>query len=121
METQPRRDRITDNVQALPLVEAETNKNLINEKTAQATLYDLSRLDSTIPERTRAQVEQVSDEVRTELEAVDDTHYIISEQELQGIVARAAIRGATQTVNDIGTVLQEIDIIRQIVGDDDAT
>jgi len=115
METQPNPNIVPDNVKALPLIEIDRTSQIIDNKTALQTDSILTQLGSTIPERTQVQAHVVYQEVLEEM-GLTGEHRVITmlPTDLRSAIARAAIRGTAQAVNDIGSVLRDIENFRSI-------
>lgn len=98
------RQRIRDKVVALPLAE---QGEVIDEKTSLAVLEDLKRNGSIIPAHLSEQIASIVENLSPDI----GIHPLI----LRGIVARAAIAGATQAVHDTGQAIQDIQAFREVV------
>lgn len=122
MEAQSnRRKEVTQHVAHTPHVEIDDDSSLLTDKEALAAWRDLRVHNSQIPDRTKKIVEQVLDEITPELselvhsEQEEIDHYVVTRQELHGIIARAAIRGAAQVVVDIGVRMEEIQDLEKLI------
>ena len=114
--TQPQPDRkdIHERVASLPLVEGG---EILDEKAALATFEDLKRSGSQIPEHIGRVISTVVGEVSDELDEGPDHDFQVSASMLRGIVARAAIRGASQTASDLGHTQRDINHLHSLFPD----
>ncbi len=106
-EPSPESTDIRERIRSLPIVGSDAP--LVPRRKAQAIIHDLSTIDPSIGERVHEQVEVVVEELQDELDT-DQTGngYHLSEDELRGVVARAALRGAAQVASDLGGTIAEI-------------
>lgn len=107
-----RRKRLARHVIYVPLVEVDSDDSFLTDKDALAVWRDLRSNRSQIPDRVHQIVGQVEKEVVQQLNRLDQfgddsVRYVVTPQELHGIIARAAIRGSAQTAIDIGSRLED--------------
>lgn len=110
-QSTPESHDVRERVRLLPIV--GEGAPLLTRRKAQAVIHDLNIIDPTIVERVQEQVGEVVDEMHTELDQGPTGEYRLSEDELRGVVARSALRGAAQVASDIGGAVTEI---REIEG-----
>lgn len=103
------RDAVHERTVALPLVEyGET----VDELTASAIMEELRQNGSALVEHILTQIDEITDEVNTEIGDVLPT--VI----LRGIIARATRAGAAQAISDTGHSAQNVAKIKEILAVD---
>lgn len=113
-EAAPESANIRERIRSLPIVGSDAP--LVPRRKAQAIIHDLSAIDPTIGERVHEQVEVVVDELHGELDTSQTGEgYHLSEDQLRGVVARAALRGAAQVASDLGGTIAEIREMEQFL------
>jgi len=114
--TQPRPDRedIRERVASLPLVEGG---EILDEKAALAAFEDLKRNGSQIPAHIGKVISNVESEVKEQLDADPEEEFHVTATMLRGIIARAAIRGASQTASDLGHTQRDINHLHELFPD----
>ena len=116
MDAQIGREEIKRTVSTLPLIETEAPHTLIDEKGAMAALHDFGTHHSSVANRIIQVTVAVEKEVISNFKSVEQ-RYILSPQELRGIIAKSAIRGAMQLAVDLGITIGEIKAVEQLVED----
>ena len=113
MADHPSRATLNRRAAALPLVESG---EVIDTKEINAVLLDVERLGSMLPEHLRDQAAAVLLFAQAELEHSEDgSIYVMDEQILKGLIARAVRAGAAQTVSDLGQPLVEQHELEEIL------
>lgn len=119
MTPRPSRQSIKTHLDALPLVEKRLVEEILNEKASQAAIHDLETHNSRIPVHVRMQAMAVANEVMLDFPDAGDGNVIISRDNIVEIAKKAALRGASQTLYDLGEVtLDARDIENMIYGTD---
>lgn len=109
----PSRSEISRRVHAVPLVE---DGSVIDEPTALATLEDLRKDGSQLLAHLRCQIELIIEEIGDKLEPGPEGTKLITLTQVRGLVARSAIAGFSQAVNDIGQTTRYINEFRAAIG-----
>lgn len=107
---------------SLPHV-SESREGLLGQEAALAAFFRIKRMGSGASDRTTAHVPSLVAEALADLEPVPDEHgtFVITAEELQGVVAGAAIRGAMQLAADIAATRRDVEDLLAIVQDPFAT
>ena len=107
-EPTPKPDRGTfrEHIRALPLVEDGPDITL-NQQDVLAILADLEQSGSRLPENIRLQMHTVFASLVPELprDPNDDSSFVLTSQQLRGVIARATLAGAARVSNDVGARL----------------
>lgn len=116
---QPSRSRIQQRASSIPLIESG---EVLDERHSLALFHDLEALMSSLPEQIQQQIDDIHEEIKSKLPKVEhgiETMYGITDEQLRGTIARAAIAASAQTVSDIGENLRIAEQLRQILEVDD--
>lgn len=108
MTGQPSREVLTERVLSQPAIESASE--VIDESSALAVLEDIRQNNKALYDHLQTQIEDLDSSMAQELG--DSLPPLIR----RGIIARAAIAGATQAVNDIGHSFRRADELKQLLG-----
>lgn len=108
MTRQPSREVLTERVLSQPAIESASE--VIDETSALAVLEDIKQNNKALYDHLQIQIEDLDISMAQELG--DSLSPLIR----RGIIARAAIAGATQAVNDIGHSFIQADKLKESLG-----
>lgn len=110
----PDREEIRARIAALPVSHAESP--ILNEEAALAAFFDLEKENAALSKSLGALVSTVLSEIEPELTQLTGNRLIMTHDELNGIVAKTAIRAAAQALYEKGGAALEVAFIRKLFG-----
>lgn len=99
------RNEARERVVSIPLIQTG---DMVDKPLASVIYLDIERTNQLLYRHLDTQISVVQDEIAPELSYSDDQKcFLVSPADLTSIIARAMIRGAAQTVSDIGESIKD--------------
>lgn len=106
MHSLPDRENIERRVKAIP--RHENFPEAVQEKVALAVNRELEKNNPNLHEVIKGNIHAIYSQVKEELGRDSDSRLVTTEDQLRGIIAKAAIAGASQVLHSVGGSLAEI-------------
>lgn len=110
----PDREEIRARIEALPVSHAESP--LLNEEAALAAFFDLEKESAALSKSLGTLVRHILNDLEPELTQLSGNRFVVTKDELEGVVAKTAIRAAAQALYEKGGAALEVAFIRKLFG-----